>query len=279
MGFDAVPIDHFQTQLDSAIDDGSLFHDGWKIEVNTYDIMGSDFGHTAIELHGPDGKNFYASLDTYNFNEDGTGTLIPYKPGSEMRMAIDQDREGNVVTKGEPQGRQVLFEGNGAEAVLRFGQILEQAAEFNRSGADYNPTSINTGAFIKSYYAAFNEAARIEDDTQPEYANSNSGPLQVLENLEYDVSKLREVHRDTLDVAGADDDVSRLFIEQGTGFLEALNPESMAAAVGDRDGLIYKNIVELSKTMHPDVISKEMAQEFDKTVKPHPLEYVHDVNF
>ncbi len=266
-GFDNVPIDHFKNQLDQAIADGSIFQEGWRLEANTYDVMGSDFGHTSIEIHGPDGSKFYASLDTYNFDDDGSATLIPYDPGSEMRMAVDQNREDNVVTKGQPQGSYSLAEGSGVEMILRFGQLVEKGSEFNKSEADFNLASINTDSYLSTFNALVvprdQSRTALEDDTKQEFANSNSGPIQALEDLGYDVSALRVVNRDGLDVVGADDDVSRLFTEQEKGFFESIDPASgVAAAVADPESEVYKRLVALTSDMHPDRISENMAKRF-----------------
>jgi hypothetical protein len=137
--------------------------------------------------------------------------------------------------------------------------MAEQAQAFNSSGADYHPYSWDslTGIFTEK--------------SDPEMANSNSGPIQILDNLGYDVSKLRDPELEdgflsqTIPGAGyyapgADDEVSSLFKSDISAFFESM-PDSAAGALSDPESAAYDKLVTMMRNLHPDSIAEDMKPE------------------
>jgi len=251
MKLDNKPTDYFGHQVSEAIKSGSFEHEGWSLQVNHYRVFASPYGHTSIELYGPNGSNFYAAIDTYVFKE---GKPVGYHVmGGTLQLCLDQCREDNLVVKGKPNARKEILTGNGQQVISKFIAILEQAEEFNRLDIGYNLASINSSKWIPTIMALFNFKSRRYFQAQDrQCSNSNSAPIKILEILGLDVTELRNKRHGRLFCIGADDKIDDIKLERRKTSLS----DQLATADQTTWSKLMDKIRELGESMHPDSIHK-----------------------
>ncbi len=261
---DASPKNHFEQQLREAINSGQVFEDGWTLNLRRYGIGSPDVPalHTNIEIHGPEGgegdfdKRFYASIDTFTYVGEETSLVAeflskvnPYQTGLEMRMAVDMERETSnwVATDANLVEDHVLASGSGVETIAQFAKLAEQAQEFNNGNSNYALLEFTGQEYKFSLKNGF--------EFTEEHANSNSGPLALLEQVygKELANQFGEVVGPNRVAPGINDDISSLFKIDEVGYFEAL-PEDAYGALADPDSDAFSKLVKMMEILHPDSI-------------------------
>lgn len=260
---DATPQDYFETQLREAIENGTIFEEGWSIQLRRYG-MGHENApalHTTLEIHGPenpDGNQFYASIDTFTYVGQNTSLLSefmskvnPYQTGLEMRLAVDMERETSnwVATDANLVEDYEISSGEGTQIIAEFAKLAEQAQEFNASNPNYALLSHSDNEITFSLQDGFGFE---------EHANSNSGPMALLGQVygnEF-AEQFGEVRDWWRSAPGTGDDISSLFAIKEPGFFQAM-PEAAYAAIADPESEVFSTLTDLMKTLHPDNIAEK----------------------